>query len=133
MAADSADPRDLARFWAGLLGGTPAEWYPGWVTLQPPPHGQRLSFQGVAGIPGRPPAGSDAGGPIVHFDVLVNDLAGAHKRIVASGEAIPWRVYRKILPARLVTGPAAKPAASGSSPPAAQAGIHRRSAGAELD
>jgi hypothetical protein len=149
MAADSADPRDLARFWAGLLGGTPAEWYPGWVTLEPPPHGQRLSFQGVAGIPGRPPAGSDAGGPIVHFDVLVNDLAGAHKRIVASGgaflsghvsprpgpggEAIPWRVYRKILPARLVTGPAAKPAASGSSPPAAQAGIHRRSAGAELD
>jgi hypothetical protein len=109
IVLDSADPRDLARFWAGLLGG----------------------------------------GPIVHFDVLVNDLAGAHKRIVApggaflsghvsprpgpGGEAIPWRVYRKILPARLVTGPAAKPAASGSSPPAAQAGIHRRGAGAELD
>jgi hypothetical protein len=35
----------LARFWAGLLGGTPLQWYPGRVTLEPPPHGQRLSFQ----------------------------------------------------------------------------------------
>jgi hypothetical protein len=41
------DPWDLARFWARLLGGTPVEWYPGWVTLQPPPHGQRFSFQGM--------------------------------------------------------------------------------------
>ena len=23
-------------------------WYPGWVTLEPPPHGQRLSFQSTA-------------------------------------------------------------------------------------
>ena len=28
-----------------LVGGTPTEWYDGWVTLEPPPHGQRLSFQ----------------------------------------------------------------------------------------
>ena len=26
---DSPDPWALARFWAGLLGGTPVEWYPG--------------------------------------------------------------------------------------------------------
>ena len=48
IVLDCADPWRLARFWAGLLGGTPVEWYPGWVTLEPPPHGQRLSFQGTA-------------------------------------------------------------------------------------
>ena len=45
VVLDGPDPRALARFWAGLLGGTPVEWYPGWVTLEPPPNGQRLSFQ----------------------------------------------------------------------------------------
>jgi hypothetical protein len=45
VVLDCAEPWVLARFWAGLLGGTPVEWYPGWVTLEPPPHGQRLSFQ----------------------------------------------------------------------------------------
>ena len=47
IVLDGADPWGLAHFWAGLLGGTPVQWYPGWVTLEPPPHGQRLSFQGV--------------------------------------------------------------------------------------
>jgi hypothetical protein len=28
-----------------LLGGRPTEWYPGWVTLEPPPRGQRLRYQ----------------------------------------------------------------------------------------
>ena len=42
IVLDCADPWRLARFWAGLLGGTPVEWYPGWVTLEPPPHGQRI-------------------------------------------------------------------------------------------
>ena len=35
LCVDASDPRRLARFWAGLLGGTPVEWYPGWVTLEP--------------------------------------------------------------------------------------------------
>ena len=105
IVVDCPDPWDLARFWAGLLGGTPVEWYPGWVTLEPPPHGQRFSFQGVG--PGRARA---EGGTIVHFDILVSDLANAHERVVAlggvftgehvsprpgpDGEQIPWRVYR---------------------------------------
>jgi len=54
IVLDCAEPWALARFWAGLLGGTPVQWYPGWVTLEPPPHGQRLSFQaqppGLAGL-----------------------------------------------------------------------------------
>ena len=33
VVLDCAEPWVLARFWAGLLGGTPVEWYPGWVTL----------------------------------------------------------------------------------------------------
>ncbi len=105
IVLDCPDPWDLARFWAGLLGGTPVEWYPGWVTLEPPPHGQRLSFQGTG--PARP--AGDARRPIVHFDVLVDDLAAAHQRVIAAGavftgehvspklgpdgEQIPWRVY----------------------------------------
>jgi Glyoxalase-like domain len=104
IVLDCPDPWDLARFWARLLGGTPVEWYPGWVTLEPPPHGQRFSFQGT----GR--AEDGARSQIVHFDVLVSDLASAHQRVVAlggvfigervsprpapDGEQIPWRVYR---------------------------------------
>jgi hypothetical protein len=103
IVLDGPDPWDLARFWARLLGGTPVEWYPGWVTLEPPPHGQRLSFQGVRAAEG-------AQTHNVHFDVLVSDLASAHERVVAlggvltgehvsprpgpDGEQIPWRVYR---------------------------------------
>ncbi len=47
IVLDTPDPHRLAGFWAALLGGTPVQWYPGWVTLEPPPHGQRLSFQGT--------------------------------------------------------------------------------------
>jgi hypothetical protein len=108
IVLDSPDPLGLARFWAGLLGGEPVEWYPGWITLEPPPRGQRLSFQGTRAA-GAPETGGEAG-PIVHFDVLVSDLAAAHERVVAAGavftgehvsprpgpggEPVPWRVYR---------------------------------------
>jgi len=102
IVLDTPDPHRLARFWAALLGGTPVEWYPGWVTLEPPPHGQRLSFQGTG-------PGSGAG-PGVHFDVLVSDLDAAQRRVVAlggagtaghvsprpgpGGEPVSWRVCR---------------------------------------
>jgi hypothetical protein len=111
IVLDCPNPWDLARFWAGPLGGTPVEWYPGWVTLEPPPHGQRLSFQGTGPAelpaPDRPASGS--GGPIVQFHVLVDDLQCAHQRVIDAGgqylgahvsprpgpggEQIPWRVY----------------------------------------
>jgi Glyoxalase-like domain len=102
VVMDCAEPWALARFWAGLLGGTPVQWYRGWVTLEPPPHGQRLSFQASAA----PPAERTAR---VHFDVLVDDLSLAHGRVVAAGavfagehvsprpghggEPVRWRVY----------------------------------------
>ena len=81
VVLDGPDPWALARFWAGLLGGTPVEWYPGWVTLEPPPHGQRLSFQGT----GTPLTGETAR---VHFDVLVEDLAAAHDRAISAGATL---------------------------------------------
>jgi hypothetical protein len=103
VVLDCPEPWTLARFWADLLGGTPVEWYPGWVTLEPPPHGQRLSFQASSAPPPQ-----DA--RRVHFDILVEDLAAAHDRVVAAGaallaehvsprpgpggEPVGWRVYR---------------------------------------
>jgi hypothetical protein len=100
IVLDCPDPWALARFWSGLLGGTPVEWYPGWVTLEPPPNGQRLSFQ----------ASTAPQGAGVHFDILVQDLTAAHARAIAAGAVqiaehtspkpaadgtpIPWRVYR---------------------------------------
>jgi catechol 2,3-dioxygenase-like lactoylglutathione lyase family enzyme len=102
IVLNTPDPWRLARFWAGLLGGTPVQWYPGWVTLEPPPHGQRLSFQAAAD--------EAAAAPGTHFDVLVADLAAAHDRVVAAGAVcagervsprpgpggrpVRWRVYR---------------------------------------
>jgi predicted enzyme related to lactoylglutathione lyase len=82
------------------VGGEPVEWYDGWYTLEPPPHGQRLSFQR-----------SDSSAPGgVHVDLLVSDLEAAHDRVVATGgeylaerwsprpdpkgRPVPWRVYR---------------------------------------
>jgi hypothetical protein len=103
VVLDCADPWALARFWAGLLGGTPVEWYQGWVTLEPPPHGQRLSFQASTS-----PHVADVSR--VHFDILVEDLDAAHDRVTLAGammigehvsprpgpagEPISWRVYR---------------------------------------
>ena len=103
VVLDCAEPWALARFWAGLLGGTPVEWYPGWVTLEPPPNGQRLSFQAT-----RTPLVERTAR--VHFDILVDDLAAAHDRVLSAGavpveehlsprpgpagEPVPWRVYR---------------------------------------
>ena len=105
IVLNTTDPGGLAAFWAGLLGGTPVEWYPGWVTLEPPPPGQRLSFQGSSGE-----AGEDRGSGLVHFDILVGDLEAAHDRVVAAGatflrahvsprpgpdgQPVPWRVYQ---------------------------------------
>ena len=100
VVLNSRNPWDLAVFWAEVVGGTPTEWYDGWVTLEPPPHGQRLSFQGSDD----PPSATT-----VHVDVLVEDLLAAHQAVLAAGasyvaervsprpgvddEEIPWRVY----------------------------------------
>ena len=103
VVLDTPDPEALAQFWAGVVGGSPTCWYDGWWTLEPPPHGQRLSFQASEARP----VGASAG---VHVDVLVADLEAAHHRVLAlgaefvterssprpddDGRPVPWRVYR---------------------------------------
>ncbi|MGO8884578.1 MAG: VOC family protein [Streptosporangiaceae bacterium] len=89
IVLDTPDPWELARFWAGLLGGTPVEWYPGWVTLEPPPRGRRLSFQATGA--GRQDA--PAAARLVHFDILVGDLAAAHERVLARGRDLRQRAH----------------------------------------
>jgi hypothetical protein len=99
IVLNTPDPQALAAFWARLVGGEPVEWYDGWVTLEPPPHGQRLSFQ-------RAETGGESG---VHFDVMVEDLDAGHDAVVSAGgeyleerwsprpgpggQPVPWRVY----------------------------------------
>jgi hypothetical protein len=99
VVLNSRDPWALAGFWARVVGGEPTEWYDGWVTLEPPPHGQRLSFQ----------RSEDPGAAGVHVDVLVEELLVAHTAVLeagasyveerwsprsgAHGEPVPWRVY----------------------------------------
>ena len=103
IVLDCPDAWALARFWSWLLGGEPVEWYPGWVTIEPPPHGQRLSFQQTS-TPLKPD------GARVHFDILVEDLDAAHDQVIAAGATptgehvspkpgergnpVPWRGYR---------------------------------------
>ena len=102
IVLNSPEPVALAAFWGRLVGGEPVEWYDGWVTLEPPPRGQRLSFQ----LSGAETDYSDTG---VHFDVLVEDMDSAHERVLSAGgeyiekhwspkpergeKPIPWRVY----------------------------------------
>jgi catechol 2,3-dioxygenase-like lactoylglutathione lyase family enzyme len=102
IVLNTRDPEAAAAFWVQLLGGTPVEWYDGWITIEPPPRGQRLSFQ-------RSTTEVDQGGAGVHFDVLVDDLESAHDVVLraggqyleerwsprpgADGERVPWRVY----------------------------------------
>jgi hypothetical protein len=97
------DPASLARFWVELLSGEPVLWYEGWVTLDPPLHGQRLSFQWAD-------ESADLPTGAAHFDILVADLEAAHVRVLAAGgslveerwsprpgpdgEPVRWRVYR---------------------------------------
>jgi hypothetical protein len=101
IVLNTSDPPALAAFWARLVGGTPTEWYDGWITLEPPPHGQRLSFQHSES--------ADPPDTAVHFDVLVEDLESGHQVVVAAGgvfveerwsprrgpdgQPVPWRVY----------------------------------------
>jgi catechol-2,3-dioxygenase len=52
VVVDCPDPRALARFYAGVVGGEPEESDPDWVVLQVP-GGPRLAFQTAPGL--RPP------------------------------------------------------------------------------
>ncbi|MEW2567445.1 VOC family protein [Streptomyces sp. NPDC057621] len=100
VALDCPDPRALAAFYAGVLGGTvEAEGDGRWVDLRLP-EGGTLAFQAAPGyVPPKWPA-ADASQQ-VHLDLTVEDLDAAEKEVLALGAKVldaedrrrGWRVY----------------------------------------
>jgi catechol-2,3-dioxygenase len=99
VVLDCPDPRALARFYAGILGGTVEEDGGDWVDLKLP-DGRTLAFQEAPGhVPPKWPASGDS--QQFHLDLTVEDLDTAEKGVLALG-ATPldiddrsrsWRVY----------------------------------------
>ncbi|MEV6500211.1 VOC family protein [Streptomyces prunicolor] len=100
VVLDCPDPRALAAFYAGILGGTVEDEDGGdWVDLKLP-GGRTLAFQEAPGhVPPKWPASGDS--QQFHLDLTVTDLDAAEKGVLALG-ATPldtedrsraWRVY----------------------------------------
>ena len=95
LVYDCAEPRRLARFWAGVYGVRVAGDDDDWVSLEPVPGGHRISFQRVP----EPRITKNR----LHVDVLVEDFAVATGRVrelgaeplgPVHGDAdAPWRVF----------------------------------------
>ncbi|MFJ3304935.1 VOC family protein [Streptomyces sp. NPDC086549] len=98
VVLDCPDPRALAGFYAGVLGGT-VEGDGEWADLKVP-GGQALAFQAAPGfVPPKWPAPEDS--QQFHLDLVVEDLDAAEKGVLELG-ATPldaedrsrtWRVY----------------------------------------
>lgn len=114
VVLDCPDPRALAGFYAGILGGT-VEGEGDWVDLKVP-GGQSLAFQEAPGhVPPKWPASGDS--QQFHLDLTVEDLDAAEKDVLALGarpldtedRSRGWRVRRPggapVLPLRLLTQP----------------------------
>ncbi|MEV5532410.1 VOC family protein [Streptomyces prunicolor] len=100
VVLDCPDPRALAAFYAGILGGTVEDEDGGdWVDLKLP-GGRTLAFQAALGhVAPKWPASGDS--QQFHLDLTVTDLDAAEKDVLALG-ATPlntedrsraWRVY----------------------------------------
>ncbi|MFG3659573.1 VOC family protein [Streptomyces sp. NPDC047706] len=98
VVLDCPDPRALAGFYAGLLGGT-VEGDGEWVDLKVP-GGQQLAFQAAPGfVPPKWP--SAEGSQQFHLDLTVGDLDAAEAGVLALGARVldagdrsrTWRVY----------------------------------------
>ena len=82
VVLDCPDPRALAGFYAGVLGGT-VEGEGDWVDLRTP-GGPSLAFQAAPGfVPPKWPA-PDASQQF-HLDLTVQDLDAAEKEVLALG------------------------------------------------
>ncbi|KUN87942.1 glyoxalase [Streptomyces bungoensis] len=82
VVLDCPDPRALAGFYAGVLGGT-VEGDGEWVDLKVP-GGQALAFQRAPGlVPPKWPA-ADASQQF-HLDLVVEDLDAAEKGVLELG------------------------------------------------
>lgn len=85
VVLDCPDPRALAEFYAGVLGGD-LEEDDGWVDLHVP-GGQPLAFQVAPGyVPPKWPA-PDASQQF-HLDLTVDDMDAAEKEVLALGAKV---------------------------------------------
>ena len=101
LVLECADPRLLASFWQQVLDLPPAIGDDDWVSLEWEPVG-RLSFHRVPGYES-PPWPGRSGEQRIHFDLLVDDLAAACRRVEAAGGTAlteifdpgpkAWRIY----------------------------------------
>lgn len=99
---DCPDPGELARFYAGVLGGTVNQADPRWTTgadfaTVHTPAGLVLAFQRVADY--RRPRWPEAGSPQQsHLDIEVTDMDAAQRLVAALGGSLlradprGWRV-----------------------------------------
>lgn len=99
VVLDCPDPRALAGFYAGVLGGT-VEGDGDWVDLKVP-GGPSLAFQAAAGfVPPEWPR-ADHNSQQFHLDLTVDDMDAAEKEVLALGarpldtadRSRTWRVY----------------------------------------
>jgi catechol-2,3-dioxygenase len=82
VVLDCPDPRALADFYAGILGGT-IEGEGRWVDLKVP-GGATLAFQAAPGhVPPKWPAPDDS--QQFHLDLTVEDLDAAERDVLALG------------------------------------------------
>jgi catechol 2,3-dioxygenase-like lactoylglutathione lyase family enzyme len=100
VVVDCKDPRVLATFWAGVLGGTVHEEDHSWVVLTDPT-GRRLAFQ--FSPEHEPPRFPDPrGSQQFHLDVEIDDVDRAERDVLALGatrvtdavENATFRVFR---------------------------------------
>ncbi|WP_329338331.1 VOC family protein [Streptomyces sp. NBC_00663] len=88
VVLDCPDPRALARFYAGVVGGTPQDDDPEWVVLDVP-GGPRLSFQRAEGYtpPEWPRADRNSQQFHIDFDAgsTWEDVEAAEKKVLELG------------------------------------------------
>ncbi|WP_420718412.1 VOC family protein [Streptomyces sp. H51] len=88
VVLDCPDPGALARFYAGVVGGTPVREDPDWVVLQVP-GGPRLAFQRAEGYapPRWPRADRDSQQFHLDFDAgsTWEEIDAAHDRVLSLG------------------------------------------------
>ncbi|MGW0969074.1 VOC family protein [Streptomyces sp. NPDC002516] len=105
VVLDCPDPRALAEFYAGVLGGTITE-EADWVDLDLP-GGRKLAFQAAPGyVPPRWP--SPDGSQQLHLDLKVEDLDVAEKGVLELG-ATPLDTEDRSRTFRVYADPAGHP------------------------
>jgi catechol 2,3-dioxygenase-like lactoylglutathione lyase family enzyme len=112
VVLDCPDPRALARFYAGIIGGEPEDADPDWVVLQVP-GGPRLCFQSAPDL--RPPEWprSDRNAQQFHLDLDAGstweEVDEAEKRVLALGGRVLDAEDDKTKDFRVYADPAGHP------------------------